>query len=293
MTFDQVLVFHKIIQTGSFKSAAAELHRTQPAISLAIKKLEEEMEVDLFDRSGYRPMLTEHGKAFYERSFKVLHGMSELEGLSQSFRKKEEPEINISVDGISPLPKLLHVFKNFSEKYPNTKLNLGFDILSEAERRVLSREAQIGITHFISDPASLEIVPITSVKMIPVMSKALFKEKKVKKQADLLEIDQIVVGDKNGPKGMSFGLLDGGKKWRLNDNNFKREIILAGLGWGHLAEHSIERELQEKKIVVLNFDEIHPRELTINLIRHRKHQLGVVSKALWEELIADCKKVSK
>lgn len=293
MTFDQVLVFHKIIQTGSFKSAAAELHRTQPAISLAIKKLEEEMEVDLFDRSGYRPMLTEHGKAFYERSFKVLHGMNELESLSQSFRKKEEPEINISVDGISPLPKLLHVFKNFGEKYPNTKLNLGFDILSEAERRVLDREAQIGITHFISDPASLEMVPITSVKMIPVMSKALFKEKKVKKQADLLEIEQIVVGDKNGPKGMSFGLLDGGKKWRLNDNNFKREIILAGLGWGHLAEHSIERELQEKKLIVLNFDEIHPRELAINLIRHRKHQLGVVSKALWEELIADCKKVSK
>src|SRR5690606_17942124 len=129
MTFDQVLVFHKIIQTGSFKSAAAELHRTQPAISLAIKKLEEEMEVDLFDRSGYRPHLTDHGRAFYERSFKVLQGMSELEGLSLSFRKKEEPEIHISVDGISPLPKLLHVFKNFGEKFPNTKLNLGFDIL--------------------------------------------------------------------------------------------------------------------------------------------------------------------
>jgi DNA-binding transcriptional LysR family regulator len=54
MTFDQILVFHKISQTGSFKSAAAELHKTQPAISLAMKKLEEEMEVELqasFDRS--------------------------------------------------------------------------------------------------------------------------------------------------------------------------------------------------------------------------------------------------
>src|SRR5690606_26439715 len=114
-------------------------------------------------------------------------------------------------------------FKNFSEKFPNTKLNLGFDILSETERRVLSREAQIGITHFISDPGSLEILPITAVKMIPVMSKALFKEKKVKKQSDLLEIDQIVVGDKNGPRGQSFGLLDNGKKWRLADGNFKRD----------------------------------------------------------------------
>lgn len=293
MTFDQVLVFHRIVQTGSFKSAAAELHKTQPAISLAIKKLEEEMEVELFDRSGYRPLLTEHGKAFFERSMKVLQGMSELEGLTQSFRKKEEPEICVAVDGISPLPKLLHLFKNFSDKYPNTKLNLGFDILSEAERRVLDREAQIGITHFISDTGALEIIPFTSVKMIPVMAKELFQEKKIRQQSDLLDIDQIVVGDKAGAKGSSFGLLEGGRKWRISDSNFKRDIILAGLGWGHLVEHTIERELQEKKLVVLDFEDIHTRELTINLIRHKRHQLGVVAKHLWDELLASSKKVLK
>lgn len=293
MTFDQVIVFHRIVQSGSFKQAAAELHKTQPAISLAIKKLEEEMEVELFDRSGYRPTLTDHGKAFFERSQKVLVGMGELEALSQSFRKREEPEINISVDGISPLPKLLHLFKNFGEKFPNTKLNLGFNILSEAERRVLERDAQIGITHFISDKNSLEIVPITSVRMIPVMSRELFKEKKIKNQNDLSEIDQIVIGDKNGPKGTSFGLLDGGKKWRLSDSNFKRDIIVAGLGWGHLPEHTIERELQEKRLVILDFDDIHPRELEIRLIRHKKHQLGVVAKSLWDDLIALSKKGDK
>lgn len=290
MTYDQVLVFHKIVQMGSFKSAAAELHRTQPAISLAIKKLEEELEVELFDRSGYRPELTAHGKSFFEKSFKVLQGMSELEGLTKSFRNQEEPEIHVAVDGISPLPKLLHVFKHFSDKNPNTKLHLGFEILSEAERRVLDREAQIGITHFITEPGSLEIVPITSIKMIPVMSRELYKERKVKTQNDLNDIEQIVVGDKVGPKGTSFGLLDGGKKWRIRDNNFKREIIMAGLGWGHLADHSIQRELQEKKLVILDFDDIHPRELTINLIRHKKNNLGIVGMKLWDELISDCKK---
>ncbi len=287
MTFDQVLVFHKIVESGSFKSAAAQLHKTQPAISLAIKKLEEEMEVDLFDRSGYRPELTAHGKAFYERSFKVLQGMSELEGLSNSFKKLEEPEVFISVDGISPLPKLLHILKNFGDKYPNTKLNLGFDILSETERKVLSKEAQIGITHFIGDKNVFEIVPITTVKMLPVMSRELYKERKVKNQNDLKEIDQIVIGDKN-PRGASFGLLDEGKKWRINEGNFKRDIILAGLGWGHLPDHTIDREIAEKKLVVLDFQDIHPRELDINLFRLKKQNLGVVAKALWDELKGSC-----
>lgn len=287
MTFDQVLVFHKIVEAGSFKSAAEQLHKTQPAISLAIKKLEEEMEVDLFDRSGYRPELTAHGKAFYERSFKVLQGMSELESLSKSFRQEEEPELFISIDGISPLPKLLHILKRFGDKFPNTKLNLGFETLSETERKILSKDAQIGITHFIADKSAFEILPITTVKMIPVMSRELFKEKKVKNQNDLKEIDQIVIGDKN-PRGPSFGLLDSGKKWRINEGNFKRDIILAGLGWGHLPDHTIDREIAEKKLVVLDFEDIHPRELDINLIRLKKQNLGVVAKALWEELKGNC-----
>jgi DNA-binding transcriptional LysR family regulator len=284
MTFDQVLVFHKIISSGSFKAAAAELHKTQPAISLAIKKLEEEMEVDLFDRSGYRPVLTEHGKAFYDRSFRVLQQMNELEALSKSFRNHEEPEIRVAVDGISPLPELLPLFKKFNQRFPNTKLNLGFDILSEAERRVLDREADIGVTHFLSQPQTLEIIPITSIRMIPVMSATLFKERKVKSQDDLLEIDQIVVTDKGGAKGISFGLLDNGKKWRLADSNFKRELILAGFGWGHLPEHQIEAEIHDKKLTILKFRDIFPRDLSINLIRLKKHQSGIVARTLWEEL---------
>jgi DNA-binding transcriptional LysR family regulator len=286
MTFDQVVVFHKIVDLGSFKAAAAELHKTQPALSLSIKKLEDELEVELFDRSGYRPTLTPHGKAFLEKSFRLLNNMNELQELSKSFKSNEEPEINLSIDGISPLPKLLHLFKKFSDKFPHTKLNLGLNILSEAERRVLDKEAQIGLTHFLSDRNSLEVIPVTSVKMIPVMSRELFKEKKVKFQSDLLTIDQIVIGDKNGPKGVSFGVMDGGKKWRITDGHFKHEIIFAGLGWGHLAEHTIQKELKEKKLVILEFEDIHPKELSINLIRLKKHQFGVVAKNLWNEILS-------
>jgi DNA-binding transcriptional LysR family regulator len=286
MTFEQVIVFHKIVQSGSFKAAAAELHKTQPAISFSIKKLEEEMEVELFDRSAYRPTLTEHGKAFYERSQKILLGMQELEGLSKSFRLKEEPEISISLDGISLTPGLLKFFKGFSDRHPHTKLQLGFDILSEPERKILARETQIGITHFVQERSALELFPVAKVRMLPVMSRELFKERKVKSQSDLLDIDQIVVGDKNGAKGASFGLLDQGKKWRLLDSNFKQEIILAGLGWGHLPENAIVRELKEKKLIVLNFEDIHPRELEVNLIRLKRQNHGPIARRLWDELIA-------
>lgn len=283
MTFDQVLVFHKIVETGSFKAAAAELHKTQPAISFAMKKLEEEMEAPLFDRTSYRPVLSSHGKIFFEKSQKVLQGMGELKGLTRSFHNKEEPEISVSVDGISPLPNLLKLFKDFGDKFPNTRLDLSFEILSQTEKKVMNRESLFGITHFLSESPQFEVVPITKVRMLPVMNRKYFEERKVRRQEDLLPVSQIVVSDKN-KGGPSFGLLPEGKKWVLSDANFKKDLIVAGMGWGHLPEHSIEREIKEKKLAILDFEDIHPRELAIHLIRLKKVSLGIVAKSLWDQL---------
>jgi DNA-binding transcriptional LysR family regulator len=283
MTLDQVIVFHTIIKTGSFKSAAAELNKTQPAISFSVKKMEEELSVELFDRSGYRPILTKEGKSLWEKSQTLIQGMHEVENLAQSFRNKEEPEISITVDGISPLPTLLSLFKKFGDRFPNTKLNLSLDILSEVERKVLARESLFGITHFYSEIDLLETIPITSIEMLPVVSSEIY-ETKIKSQDDLRTIDQIVVSDQNKSSKANFGLLSGGRKWFLSESNFKREIILAGLGWGHLPAHTVSEEVKQGKLHVLNFEAVKPRKLDINLIRLRKQTLGPVAKSLWEEL---------
>src|SRR5690606_6137342 len=212
MTYDQILVFHKIVSEGSFKAASQSLHRTQPAVSFAIKKLEEELGVELFDRTSYRPSLTIYGQAFFEHSQKVVQGMTELEGLAQSFNKEEEIEVKVAVDGISPLPELLKIFKQFQGNYPNTRLNLGLEILSASEKRVLEKDAQMGITHFISSPKDLEIIPIVKVNLMPVISTALFEEKNIKRQSDLYSIDQIVLADPAGVNGASFGILPKGRQ---------------------------------------------------------------------------------
>ena len=286
MTYDQVLVFHKIVELGSFKAAAQSLHRTQPAVSFAIKKLEEELSVDLFDRSHYRPSLTSYGQTFFEHSQKIMQGMSELEELSKSFLQQEEAQINFAIEGVSPMPDLLKVFKEFQAIYPHTKLHLSLEILSEAERKVLDREVEIGITHFVTHPEELELFPIAEVRIVPVISSALFRERKIKQQSDLASIDQVVVADKGGPRSVSFGLLSNGRKWRIHDSKFKKDIIQSGLGWGHLPYHEVSREIEEGSLMILNFEDIRERLLDIKVIRLKKHSLGKVGKAIWDRLKA-------
>jgi DNA-binding transcriptional LysR family regulator len=162
---------------------------------------------------------------------------------------------------------------------------MSIDKLSETETRVIQGEALMGIAHFVTQKTQLEVKLISHVTMVPVMNRDLYKQKKVKSQQDLKGIDQIVITDKN-PSGASFGLLTDGKKWHILDSQFKRELILAGLGWGHMPLKSIERELKEKKLVALEYADIYSRDIDINLIRLKKHHFGPIAKKLWDDLIS-------
>src|SRR5690625_1110762 len=64
MTFEQLQSFYMIATLGSFQKAAEHLHATQPTISARIKALEDSMNTSLFDRKGYRAVLTIDGHRF-------------------------------------------------------------------------------------------------------------------------------------------------------------------------------------------------------------------------------------
>lgn len=284
MTFDQLIVLKAVVQSGSFKAAAEVLHKTQPALSVSIKKLEEELGFELFRRDLYRPILTVQGEYYYQKVLQVLGEVRELEELGKSFSKQEEPEITIAIDGISPLPLILKWLKDFGERHPHTKLNLSFEVLTGTVGNVLSKKAMFGITHFIIDGDKLDKVPVCRVKMMPLMAKSLYEREAVKTDKDLKNIDQLVLSDSNPDANINFGLLDSGKKWRIKDGQLKTHLILAGLGWGHLPEHDVKDKIESGELVVLDFKATHPKNLEISLIKLSDNKLGPVATALWEFL---------
>ncbi|MBC7386908.1 MAG: LysR family transcriptional regulator [Cryobacterium sp.] len=73
MNLDQLEAIDLIAQLGSFRAAAAKLKRSQPALSAAIKNLEAEFGILIFDRSAYRPKLTEAGAIFLSAARTTLN----------------------------------------------------------------------------------------------------------------------------------------------------------------------------------------------------------------------------
>ncbi|GLH82459.1 LysR family transcriptional regulator [Bradyrhizobium sp. SSBR45G] len=72
MTFEQMRIFLEAAHFGSFTHAAEQLGLTQSAVSVSIKKLEEKLDVPLFDRSGRRLMLTEAGQVLLNEAERIL-----------------------------------------------------------------------------------------------------------------------------------------------------------------------------------------------------------------------------
>ncbi len=66
MDFNKAKTFIEVVDSGSITKAANNLFRTQQAISLQLKALEEELELTLFDRQGSRIVLTQQGEQLYE-----------------------------------------------------------------------------------------------------------------------------------------------------------------------------------------------------------------------------------
>ena len=121
MTLEQLKVLNAIVQYGSYRAASEKLFRSQPALSQAIIKLEDQLGFELFDRTGYRPVLTRAGESFYRKSKLTIASMESLALLGKHLSMDYEPVLNIVIDAICPFPVILRQLKYYSDKFPKDR----------------------------------------------------------------------------------------------------------------------------------------------------------------------------
>jgi DNA-binding transcriptional LysR family regulator len=283
MTLDQIETFLAVADNGSFKAASEVLHRSQPALSVAVKKLEEELGILLFDRDQYRPTLTPNGKAFYQRSKSFYQEGAALKAYAQQMAMGEEPEISLAIDSLFPLPVVLDVLRSFSEMHPNTRLNIDFEVLGGAVEKLNEGRVNLAISPNISlDSDHLKVETLREVAMVPVLSKssALLKKKKFSIE-DLKSFPQIIVRDSSRqPSARKVGVLEGARQWSVKDLDTKVEIIKAGLGWGRLPSHIIGDDLTRGDLVEISVGQMARDNINICLVTSDKFAHGPLTEKI-------------
>lgn len=136
MELRQLRQFVTVAETLSFRRAAERLCMAQPPLSVAIRKLEEELGVTLFERSSLGVQLTVAGHAACEVARKCLRNAEELASAARSAAHGESGRLRIGFVGSVTFGLMPRFVRAFSERYPNVKLELSEATNAEAVRAV-------------------------------------------------------------------------------------------------------------------------------------------------------------
>lgn len=81
----------------------------------------------------------------------------------------------------------------------------------------------------------------------------------------------------------SYGVLEGGDQWKVNDFQTKKEIIMQGMGWGTLPEHLIENELAQGLWAPVKVEgQVKPPDIEVRVARLESEPVGPVAQRLWQ-----------
>ena len=153
MNLQQLEYFKVIAETKNFTTASNILSVTQPALSKAISKLEEELEVELFQREGRNIKITEFGEVFLKYAKNALSEIEIGKFKLQDMKNNNDKIISISSTyciGATYIPFLI-------SKFFNKNLNVKFNIDNQSTEEILKGLKKGNIDFgFISDIKDLD-----------------------------------------------------------------------------------------------------------------------------------------
>ena len=271
VTLEQLRTLRAVVEAGSFSAAARSLGRVQAAVSQTIDRLEAQLGLRLFDRSGRAPRLTKHGAAIAAAAAEVQGELSVLDELVKSLREGKETTLSIVVDAMFPTSSLVDFAKDVAAEHPAVELLLSTETLSAVTACVRGKHATLGIAVEDADMTGLERKHVVSVRLVPVAapSHPLARAKRSIGATALSKAVQIVLGERRREGGTATkdqGVLST-KTWRVLDLATKHALIAGGLGWGHLPEHVVRDDLDHGRLVELRLDAWGPDALTRSLER--------------------------
>jgi len=148
-------VFLTVATEKSFSRAAEKLLRTQPAVSLAVQRLETELGEKLIDRSSTPPMLTDAGRTVVEYARRFENLQSEMQNALAELRDNASGRLSIGANESTSLYLLQHI-EQYRRLYPKVKVQVRRSLSSKIPSQLVDGDLELGVISF--DPEDERLV---------------------------------------------------------------------------------------------------------------------------------------
>ncbi len=260
LTLDSLAILDAIDRRGSFAAAAEELHRVPSAVTYSISKLEDDLEVALFDRSGHRAELTKAGRELLQEGRHLLRAAANLEGRVKRVATGWETELRIAVGDLVNMHKIFDLAGEFYAQQCGTRLKLIQEVYGGTWDALVSNRADLVIGAPGEGPpgGGYATRPIGEMVFVFVVTPdhPLATLSEPLKSSDILQYRSVSAADSSrnlSPR--TSGLLSGQEVLTVTDMVAKYEAQRLGLGVGFLPESWVQEDVAAGRLVIKQVEE--------------------------------------
>lgn len=282
-------IFYMAAQKGNISYAAKELYISQPAISKAISKLEENLGVSLFYRSSRGVTLTEEGKILYEHTRNAFEALEEGEADIKRIRTLGIGQIRIGVSTTLCKYILIPYLKRFIEEYPHIKVIIHCQSTLHTIKLLEENKIDIGLIGRPLYGKELEFYTVQEIEDIFVAGKNYMKNLVLRESVmgkDILKVSNLMLLD---GENISRHYIDAYFKENQIETNQVLEVgsmdlliefAKIGLGVACVIKEFVEEDLEKGGLMEVNMEKrMEKREIGFSYSKRTSHS-GAVERFL-------------
>lgn len=259
LTLRQLQVFEKVASRLSYSRAAEELYMSQPAVSMQIKQLEENIGLPLFEQMGKKIFLTEAGRELFHYSRNIALQLAEMEAVFDDIKGLEHGKLALSVVNTANYftPQLL---ATFCQRHPNINVILHVANRDAVLKQLADNSTDLAIMGQPPDGLDLSAKSFMDNQLVVIAAPThpLAKLKHIK----FAQLAQETFLSREHGSGTRSAMervfaqhqIQPHISMEMETNEAIKQAVQAGMGLGVLSLHSIELELETKRLVMLNVE---------------------------------------
>lgn len=173
MEIRQLEYFLMVSKVNSFTRAAERLFVSQPAVTNAVRSLETELGIQLFDRSQKQALLTVEGQIFYHHVVKLMDGISNTLTEINALKDLNKGALRVGLTSLGGMQPVVQLLSSFKESYPNIQL-----VITEANSQMLIQSLvaeEIDIAFVLDDadklPGLIESISLDEQELLVCCSR--------------------------------------------------------------------------------------------------------------------------
>ncbi len=283
MDINQLEVLVTVARERSFSRAAEALQRTQPAVSQAIRRLEQETGEKLFDRSSMDGTLTAAGEVLLDYARQMLNLRYTAQNAIKEMANLQQGKVTISANEHTVF-YLLPVIQRFRKLHPMIKIDVQRGVASRIPKEITAREVELGVISFTPNDPSLRVLPVMTDELTLIVAKGHpFAEKTSVSIKDLAEVAFVA---HNAPSPYRARVIETFAKHRVKLNiavelpslEAIKRLVERGEGVALVPKLSAEYEIANGQLIGLQVREM-KLERKLNIVYRKNSVLSHAAKA--------------